>query len=51
MLTIRTYNMGWGDGSVVKSTDCSSEGPEFKSQLMMAHKPSIMRSDSLFCSV
>ena len=23
---------GWRDGSVVKSTDCSSEGPEFKSQ-------------------
>jgi hypothetical protein len=22
----------WRDGSVVKSTDCSSEGPEFKSQ-------------------
>jgi hypothetical protein len=24
---------GWRDGSVVKSTVCSSEGPEFKSQL------------------
>jgi hypothetical protein len=26
-------NMGWGwrDGSVVKSTDCSSKGPEFNS--------------------
>ena len=23
---------GWRDGSVVKSVDCSSEGPEFKSQ-------------------
>lgn len=23
---------GWWDGSVVKSADCSSEGPEFKSQ-------------------
>jgi hypothetical protein len=23
---------GWGDGSAGKSTDCSSEGPEFKSQ-------------------
>ena len=23
---------GWGDGSAVKSTDCSSEGPEFKFQ-------------------
>ena len=24
--------MGWRDGSAVKSTDGSSEGPEFKSQ-------------------
>jgi restriction endonuclease len=24
--------LGWRDGSMVKSTDCSSEGPEFKSQ-------------------
>jgi hypothetical protein len=24
--------LGWQDGSVVKSADCSSEGPEFKSQ-------------------
>jgi hypothetical protein len=23
---------GWRDGSAVKSTDCSSKGPEFKSQ-------------------
>jgi hypothetical protein len=23
---------GWQDGSVGKSTDCSSEGPEFKSK-------------------
>jgi hypothetical protein len=23
---------GWRDGSAVKSTDCFSEGPEFKSQ-------------------
>jgi hypothetical protein len=23
---------GWRDGSVVKSTHCSSRGPEFKSQ-------------------
>ena len=23
---------GWRDGSVVKSTDCSFKGPEFKSQ-------------------
>jgi hypothetical protein len=24
--------VGWRDGSVVKSTDCSSRGPEFNSQ-------------------
>jgi hypothetical protein len=25
-------NRGWGDGPVVKSTECSSRGPEFNSQ-------------------
>jgi hypothetical protein len=25
-------NLGWRDGSAVKSTDYSSKGPEFKSQ-------------------
>jgi hypothetical protein len=40
---------GWRDGSVVKSTDCSSEGPEFKSQQPHSgSQPSIMRSDALF---
>jgi len=29
---IRKAPKGWRDGSVVKSTDCSSRGPEFKSQ-------------------
>ena len=28
---------GWGDGSVVKSTDCSSSGPEFSSHHLMPH--------------
>jgi hypothetical protein len=28
----RSLCMGWRDGSVVKSTDCSSRGPEFNSQ-------------------
>ena len=28
----KTNMRGWRDGSVVKSTDSSSEGPEFKSQ-------------------
>jgi hypothetical protein len=27
-----THAQGWRDGSAVKSTDCSSRGPEFKSQ-------------------
>ena len=40
---------GWRDGSVVKNTDCSSGGPEFKSQQPHGgSEPSIMRSDALF---
>jgi hypothetical protein len=31
-MTVRDNFWGWRDGSSVKSTDCSSEGPEFKSQ-------------------
>jgi hypothetical protein len=31
---------GWRDGSVVKSTDCSSIGPEFKSQQPHGGSPS-----------
>jgi hypothetical protein len=27
----KTYAQSWKAGSVVKSTDCSSRGPEFKS--------------------
>jgi hypothetical protein len=40
---------GWRDGSEVKNTDCSSKGPEFKSQ--QPHddsQPPVMRSDALF---
>jgi hypothetical protein len=40
---------GWRDGSVVKSADCSSRGPEFNSQ--QSHggsQPSVMGSDVLF---
>jgi hypothetical protein len=29
---LRIQKRGWRDGSAVKSTDCSSEGPEFKFQ-------------------
>jgi hypothetical protein len=40
------------DGSAVKSTDCSSEGPEFKSQQPHgSSQPSVMRSDALFWCV
>jgi len=51
-LILKMYIGGWRDGSVVKSTDCSSEGPEFKSQ--QSHggsQPSVMRSDALFWCV
>jgi hypothetical protein len=44
--------LGWRGGSAVKSTDCSSEGPEFKSQQPHGgSQPSVMRSDALFWSV
>jgi hypothetical protein len=37
---------------VVKSTDCSSRGPEFNSQQPHGgSQPSVMRSDTLFWSV
>jgi hypothetical protein len=40
---------GWRDGSVVKSADCSSEGPEFKSQQPDGgSQPSVTKSDALF---
>ena len=45
-------NMDWRDGSVVKSTDYSSRGPEFKSQQPHGgSQPSIMRSDTFFWCV
>jgi hypothetical protein len=41
--------LGWRDGSVVKSTDCSSGGPEFKFQQPHGgSKPSVTRPESLF---
>jgi hypothetical protein len=43
---------GWRDTSVVKSADCSSEGPEFKSQQPHGDsQPFLMKSDTLFWSV
>jgi hypothetical protein len=32
VLILKVKLMGWRDDSVVKSTDCSSRGPEFNSQ-------------------
>jgi hypothetical protein len=41
--------MGWRDGSVGKSTNCSSEGSEFNSQQPHGGlQPPVMRSDALF---
>jgi hypothetical protein len=43
---------GWRDGSVVKSTDCSSRSPEFNSQQPHGgSQPSVMRSDTFFWGV
>jgi hypothetical protein len=39
----------WRDGSVSKSTDCSSRGPEFHSQQPHGgSQPCVMESDVLF---
>jgi hypothetical protein len=39
----------WRDGSASKSTHCSSEGPEFKSQQPHGgSQPPVTRSDALF---
>jgi hypothetical protein len=44
--------MGWRDGSVVKSIDCSPKGPEFNSQQPHGGlQPSVKRSDALFWCV
>jgi hypothetical protein len=40
---------GWRDGSAVKSTDCSSRGPEFNSQQPHGDmQPSALGFDALF---
>jgi hypothetical protein len=42
----------WRDGSVVKSTDSSSRGPEFNSQQPHdGSQPSVMVSQVVFCCV
>ena len=44
--------LGWRHGSVVKSTGCSSGGPEFNSQqLHSGSQPSLMGSNALFWCV
>jgi hypothetical protein len=49
---IKIARMGWRGGSAVKSTNCSSKGPEFKSQQPHGgSQPSVTRSDALFWSV
>jgi hypothetical protein len=46
---LRNQMKGWRDGSEIKSTGCSSRGPEFNSQHPHGgSQPSIMRSDTLF---
>jgi hypothetical protein len=48
----KANDWGWRDGSTVKNTDCSSRGPEFKSQQPHGgSQPSVMRSDALFWCV
>jgi hypothetical protein len=50
--SIKTWSLGWRDGSVVKSTDCSSRGPEFNSQqLHGGSQPSVMGSGAIFWCV
>jgi hypothetical protein len=46
---LRLQNGGWTDGSAVKSTGCSSRGPEFNSQQPHdGSQPSLMGSDTIF---
>ena len=51
-ISSRNSSEDWQDGSAVKSTDCSSKGPEFKSQQPHGgSQSSVMRSDALFWCV
>jgi hypothetical protein len=50
--TLRNIKRGWRDDSAVKSSDCSSRGPEFTShQPYGGSQPSVMESDILFWCV
>jgi hypothetical protein len=49
---IKSNYRGWRDGSAVKSTNCTSKGPEFNSQQQHGgSQPSVMESDTLFWCV
>jgi hypothetical protein len=49
---VSAFEKDWRDGSAVKSTDCSSRGPEFNSQQPHGgSQPSVMGSDALFWCV
>jgi len=49
IVNLKSKVKGWRDGSVVKSTDCSSRGPGFKSQPPYGGSQlSIMKSVALF---
>jgi hypothetical protein len=51
LITSKNRLLGWRD-AVVKSTDCSSRGPEFKSgQRHGGSQPSVLGSDALFWCV
>ena len=46
------FSGGWRDGSALKSAECSSEGPEFKTQQPHGgSQPSVVESDALFWCV
>ena len=51
-MKVKSALWGWRDGSAVKSTICSSRGPEFNSQQPLGGSQlSVMGSDALFWSV
>ena len=50
--SLKTKLQGWTDGSVARSTDCSSRGTEFNSQEPHGgSQPSVMESDAPFWCV
>jgi hypothetical protein len=38
-ILIKDNNQGWRDGSALKSTDCSSAGPDFKPHMVAHNQP------------